>query len=234
MFTHDGESEKKKLSHIAFIMDGNGRWAKNRGLAREAGHIEGAKTFRRVSEYCFKGGIDVVTVYAFSTENWKRPKHEVNAIMKLLSFHLKQGMKEMAEDNIRITFLGDKAPFTSDLRNLMEKIESESAGNKHRLNIAMNYGGRAEIIDAVNRLAKRGVTEFSESLIESELYTAGQDDPDLIVRSAGELRLSNFLTWQSVYSEFYFTDTLWPDFNESDVDAAVDAYYHRTRRFGAI
>ena len=157
------------LSHIAFIMDGNGRWAKKRGLAREAGHIEGAKTFKRVSEYCFKGGIDAVTVYAFSTENWKRPKNEVSAIMKLLSVYLKQGMKEMAEDDIRITFLGDKAPFTSDLRNLMEKIETESAGNKYRLNIAMNYGGRAEIVDAVNRLAKRGVTEFSEELIESEL-----------------------------------------------------------------
>lgn len=234
MFTHAEDGGKKKLSHIAFIMDGNGRWAVKRGLSREMGHVEGAKTFRRVAEYCFKGGIDTVTVYAFSTENWKRPKSEVNAIMNLLSLYLKQGIREMAEDNIRVTFLGDKTPFTDKLRSLMEELEESSKNNKYRLNVAMNYGGRAEIVEAVNRLSKRGVTQFTEELIESELYTAGQTDPDLIVRSAGELRLSNFLTWQSVYSEFYFTDTLWPDLDENDVDAAVDAYYGRTRRFGSI
>lgn len=232
MFSHDLESDKKKLSHIAFIMDGNGRWAKKRGLPREMGHAEGAKTFRRVSEYCFRGGIDAVTIYAFSTENWSRPEKEVNAIMKLFASYLKQGIKEMAEKNTKVTFLGDKAPFPTETRELMERLERDSANNKYRLNVAVNYGGRAEIVNAVNRLAARGVTEFSENLIESELYTKGQDDPDLIVRSAGEMRLSNFLTWQSVYSEFYFSDTLWPDFGEADVDAAVDAYYHRVRRFG--
>lgn len=234
MFVHDENSQKKRLSHIAFIMDGNGRWAKKRGLPREAGHTEGAKTFMRVAEYCFAGGIDTVTIYAFSTENWKRPPHEVKAIMTLFASYLKRGIKEMTERNMHVTFLGDKAPFDPDTRELMERIERESAGNRYKLNIAVNYGGRAEIVNAVNRLASKGITEFSEELINGELYTAGQCDPDLIVRSAGELRLSNFLTWQSVYSEFHFTDTLWPDFGENDVDAAVDAYYARTRRFGGV
>ena len=234
MFNHNTESGKKKLSHIAFIMDGNGRWAKKRGLMREAGHTEGAKTFSRVAEYCFAGGIDTVTVYAFSTENWNRPQNEVNAIMKLLRTYLKEGIKQMTEKNVRVTFLGDKSPLTPDLRELMEELERDSVGNKYRLNVAINYGGRAEIVNAVNRLIGAGVTRVSEELIERELYTSGQDDPDLIVRSAGEQRLSNFLTWQSVYSEFYFSDTLWPDFGERDVDAAVDAYYLRTRRFGGV
>lgn len=234
MITHDQNGNKKKLSHIAFIMDGNGRWAKSRGLMREAGHVEGAKTFQRVAEYCFRGGIDTVTVYAFSTENWKRPQSEVAAIMRLLMTYLRQGIREMMKDNICVTFLGDKTPLSGELRELMEKLERESAGNKYRLNVAINYGGRAEIVSAVNALTSRGVTELTEELIASELYTRGQDDPDLIVRSAGELRLSNFLTWQSVYSEFYFSETLWPDFSESDVDAAVDAYYGRTRRFGGV
>lgn len=234
MFSHDLESGKNKLSHIAFIMDGNGRWAKKRGLPREMGHTEGAKTFSRISEYCFRGGIDAVTIYAFSTENWNRPKREVNAIMTLLVSYLKLGLKEMTEKNVRVTFLGDKAPFNPDTRELMERLEKDSAGNKYRLNVAVNYGGRAEIVNAVNRLTAAGVTEFTEELITSELYTKGQNDPDLIVRSAGEMRLSNFLTWQSVYSEFYFSDTLWPDFSEADVDAAVDAYYRRTRRFGGV
>ncbi|MBQ8248983.1 MAG: di-trans,poly-cis-decaprenylcistransferase, partial [Clostridia bacterium] len=156
------------------------------------------------------------------------------AIMKLFASYLKQGIKEMTEQNTKVTFLGDKSPFPEAPRALMERLERDSVGNKYRLNVAVNYGGRAEIVNAVNRLAARGVTEFSEELIESELYTKGQDDPDLIVRSAGEMRLSNFLTWQSVYSEFYFSDTLWPDFGEADVDAAVDAYYHRVRRFGGV
>lgn len=234
MFTHDQNSEKKKLSHIAFIMDGNGRWAKSRGLMREAGHVEGAKTFRRVAEYCFRGGIDTVTVYAFSTENWKRPEREVKAIMSLLMTYLKQGIREMMKDNIRVTFLGDKTPLSRELRELMERLEKESEGNKYRLNVAINYGGRAEIVKAVNALIARGADKVTEADIASELYTNGQDDPDLIVRTAGELRLSNFLTWQSVYSEFYFLDTLWPDLSERDIDAAVDAYYGRTRRFGGV
>ena len=154
--------------------------------------------------------------------------------MSLFYAYLNQGIKEMTEKNTRVTFLGDKSPFPEDTRELMERLEVESAGNKYQLNVAVNYGGRTEIVNAVNRLAASGITEFTEDLIESELYTKGQNDPDLIVRSAGEMRLSNFLTWQSVYSEFYFSDTLWPDFSEADVDAAVDAYYHRVRRFGGV
>lgn len=234
MIIHDLDSGKKRLSHIAFIMDGNGRWAKSRGLPREAGHVEGAKAFGEVAEYCYRGGIDTVTVYAFSTENWRRPKHEVNAIMSLLKTYLKKGIREMTEKNVRVTFLGDRSPLSDDLRELMDQLERDSATNKYRLNVAINYGGRAEIVNAVNKLIANGATEICEADISREIYTAGQDDPDLIVRSAGELRLSNFLTWQSVYSEFYFSDTLWPDFSGKDVDMAVDAYYKRTRRYGGV
>ena len=230
MVTHP---EEGRLRHIAFIMDGNGRWAKKRGMPREYGHTEGAKTFRRVAEYCFRNGIEAVTIYAFSTENWSRPEREVKAIMSLFQSYLSMGMEEMAKNNIKITFLGDKAPFTPDCRAQMEKLERESASNRYALNVAVNYGGRAEIVTAVNKLIAAG-REVTEASISDALYTAGQSDPDLIVRSAGELRLSNFLTWQSVYSELYFTDTLWPDFSDADVDAAVEAYYARTRRFGGL
>lgn len=230
MVTHP---EEGRLRHIAFIMDGNGRWAKKRGMPREYGHTEGAKTFRRVAEYCFRNGIEAVTIYAFSTENWSRPEREVKAIMALFQSYLSMGMEEMAKNNIKITFLGDKSPFTPDCRAQMEKLERESASNRFALNVAVNYGGRAEIVTAVNKLIASG-REVTEASISDALYTAGQADPDLIVRSAGELRLSNFLTWQSVYSELYFTDTLWPDFSDADVDAAVEAYYARTRRFGGL
>lgn len=234
MFTHDTDSGKKKLSHIAFIMDGNGRWAKKRLMPREAGHVKGAKTFVDVAEYCFKGGIDTVTAYAFSTENWSRPKAEVDAIMTLLETYIKQGIRDMTKKNVKVKFLGDKAPFSEKLRTLMEELEQDSRNNRYALNIAVNYGGRAEIVSAVNRLAAKGVTEFSEELISSEIYTAGQPDPDLIVRTAGELRISNFLMWQAAYSEFYFTDTLWPDMGEKEVDEAVRAYYSRSRRYGGV
>ncbi len=231
MFTHP---ENGALKHIAFIMDGNGRWAKNRGMPREFGHTEGAKAFRRVAEYCFHTGIEAVTVYAFSTENWSRPDHEVKAIMALFKNYLAIGMQEMAKNNIRITFLGDKTPFSPAFRAEMERLEQKSAGNRYRLNVAFNYGGRAEILHAVNSLIRSGAKEISEAELSAALYTKEQTDPDLIVRSAGELRLSNFLTWQSVYSELYFSDTLWPDFGEDDVDAALTAYYERIRRFGGV
>lgn len=230
---HTGEGIKP-LKHLAFIMDGNGRWAKKRGMPREYGHTVGVKTFRRITEYCFRGGIDTVTVYAFSTENWKRPKREVDAIMKILSSYLKIGMAEMAEDNIRIRFLGDKSPFSPELRTAMEELEEASKMNKYSLNIAANYGGRAEIVNTVNKLVAEGVTEFTEELISSSIYTKGQPDPDLIIRTGGEMRLSNFLTWQSTYSELYFCDVLWPDLSESDIDLAVENYYTRKRRFGGV
>jgi len=235
MIVHSEDSNKKRLSHIAFIMDGNGRWAKARGLVREKGHIQGAKAFQQVIEYCFNGGIDAVTVYAFSTENWKRPKAEVDAILRLLEAYIKKAFKKLAENNnVRIRIIGDKSALSPKLIKLCEELEERSKNNKYNLNVAINYGGRAEIVTAVNKLIASGVTEVTEQMISDALYTAGQDDPDLIVRTAGELRLSNFLTWQSVYSEFYFTDTLWPDMGEKDVDSAVDAYYGRTRRYGAV
>ncbi len=225
---------KKHLDHIAFIMDGNGRWAKKRGMAREYGHTVGAKTFRKVSEYCFRGGIGTVTLYAFSTENWKRPRKEVDAIMTIFRTYLKIGLAEMMEDDVAIRFLGEKTPFDDATRELMEKIERESSANRLNLNIAINYGGRAEIVHAANRLIQSGVTEITEQLLSDSVYTAGQPEPDLIVRTGGEMRLSNFLMWQSAYAELYFSDTLWPDFSENDVDLAVEAYYSRNRRYGSV
>ena len=231
--------KQKKLEHIAFIMDGDGRWATKRGMPREYGHTVGAKVFRRVAEYCFRGGINTVTVYAFSTENWKRPALEVNALMTLFTTYLKTGMAEMMKDDIRIRFLGEKTPFGDAQRRLMEKIESDSAGNKYNLNIAVNYGGRREIALAFEKLHEKLQNgeisgRISEEMISEELFTAGQPDPDLIVRTSGEMRLSNFLTWQSVYSELYFTDVLWPDMNEEEVDKAVEDYYSRQRRYGGL
>lgn len=231
--------KQKKLEHIAFIMDGDGRWATKRGMPREYGHTVGAKVFRRVAEYCFRGGINTITVYAFSTENWKRPAREVNALMTLFTTYLKTGMAEMMKDDIRIRFLGEKTPFGDAQRRLMEKIESDSAGNKYNLNIAVNYGGRREIALAFEKLHEKLQNgeisgRITEEMISDELFTAGQPDPDLIVRTSGEMRLSNFLTWQSVYSELYFTDVLWPDMNEEEVDKAVADYYSRQRRYGGL
>lgn len=231
--------KQKKLEHIAFIMDGDGRWATKRGMPREYGHTVGAKVFRRVAEYCFRGGINTVTVYAFSTENWKRPAREVNALITLFTTYLKNGMAEMMKDDIRIRFLGEKTPFGDAQRRLMEKIESDSAGNKYNLNIAVNYGGRREIALAFEKLHEKLQNgeisgRITEEMISDELFTAGQPDPDLIVRTSGEMRLSNFLTWQSVYSELYFTDVLWPDMNEEEVDKAVADYYSRQRRYGGL
>lgn len=231
--------KQKKLEHIAFIMDGDGRWATKRGMPREYGHTVGAKVFRRVAEYCFRGGINTVTVYAFSTENWKRPAREVNALMTLFTAYLKTGMAEMMKDDIRIRFLGEKTPFGDAQRRLMEKIESDSAENKYNLNIAVNYGGRREIALAFEKLHEKLQNgeisgRITEEMISDELFTAGQPDPDLIVRTSGEMRLSNFLTWQSVYSELYFTDVLWPDMNEEEVDKAVADYYSRQRRYGGL
>lgn len=231
--------KQKRLEHIAFIMDGDGRWATKRGMPREYGHTVGAKVFRRVAEYCFRGGINTVTVYAFSTENWKRPAQEVNALMTLFTTYLKTGMAKMMKDDIRIRFLGEKTPFDDAQRRLMEKIESDSAGNKYNLNIAVNYGGRREIALAFEKLHEKLQNgeisgRITEEMISDELFTAGQPDPDLIVRTSGEMRLSNFLTWQSVYSELYFTDVLWPDMNEEEVDKAVADYYSRQRRYGGL
>ena len=224
----------ERLKHIAFIMDGNGRWAKARGKARELGHVEGAKAFERVVKYCGKIGIKYVTVYAFSTENWSRPPKEVEKIMLLLERYLDRIISKAEEYDVRVCFIGDRAPLSEKLREKMQRAEKRTAENEKVLNIALNYGGRAEIVNAVNKLLAEGAEKLTEEMISGALYTAECPPPDLIVRTAGEQRLSNFLMWQSAYSELYFTETLWPDFGSEDIDEAVRCFYRRTRRFGGI
>ena len=226
--------------HIGFIMDGNGRWAKRRGLPRSAGHRAGAKTFRDMVRYCKDIGIKNMTVYAFSTENWKRPKEEVEAIMDLLRSYLKDAFDHW-EEEVRCLILGDTAPLAPDIVALIKKLEDESRDCKQMtLNIALNYGGRAEITHAVRELAgqvQRGELapgEITEDAISAHLYTAGQPDPDLIIRPSGEYRTSNFLLWQSAYSELVFMDVLWPDFTRRDLDRAILEYQNRDRRFGGV
>ena len=227
--------------HVGIIMDGNGRWAKKRGLPRSAGHKKGAEVFEQVVKDCSEIGIQVVTAYAFSTENWKRPKAEVDAIMDLLRSYLIRLEKFRSEQNGRLCFLGDKAPLSPDLREMMERAEAASAGNQGiRINIAVNYGGRAELVKAAQNLAeqvkagKLAPQEITEEMISSCLYTAGQPDPDLIIRPSGEERLSNFLVWQAAYAEFVFMDVLWPDFNREHLTQALWEYARRDRRFGGV
>ena len=231
------ESDIKTLKipeHIAFIMDGNGRWARKRSMPREFGHKNGAAVFKDLVEYCGDIGIKHVTVYAFSTENWKRPKSEVDAIMALLDSYIDTAFRDIAEKEFRIIFLGSKAPFSPELRERMEKLERDSAKYERILNVAMNYGGRDEIVHACNELIASGATEVTEEMLSDKLYTRLSPDPDLIVRTAGECRLSNFLMWQAAYSEFYFTDKLWPDMTHKDVDEAIAEYTRRDRRFGGV
>ncbi len=222
------------LRHIAFIMDGNGRWATHRALPREAGHKAGAETFKNVVRLCGDIGIEAVTVYAFSTENWKRPAGEVNAIMRLLDSFIKDAEEANDENNIRYVFLGDKYGLNPALAEKCIALENLTANNRLLLNIALNYGGRAEITTAVRKLVLDGKTDVTEADVSEALYTAHCPDPDLIVRSAGEYRLSNFLLWQSAYAELYFTDTLWPDFTLEDLYQAVLDFSKRKRRYGSI
>ena len=222
------------FKHIAFIMDGNGRWAKARGKRREYGHAEGAKAFERVVDYCGKIGVQVVTVYAFSTENWKRPKDEVDKIMSLLEKYIDKLMSRISEYDVKVRFIGDNTPLSEKLKKKIALAEKSTAEKSKLLNIALNYGSRAEITAAVNKLISDGVETVTEEDISSALYTAGVPDPDLIIRTAGEVRLSNFLMWQAAYSEFYFTDVLWPDISDADVEAAINNYYKRTRRYGGL
>lgn len=227
--------------HMGIIMDGNGRWAKKRGLPRSFGHREGAKTFRKIAKYCSKIGIKYLTVYAFSTENWKRPMDEVSFLMNLFEQYLNEALKDFQEENIKVVFLGDKKDFSTKLQNLIMKVE-EASKNKTgmTLNIAMNYGGRSEIIKAIKEIShdvKNGainIEDINEKEVSNRLYTTGEPDPDLIIRPSGEFRLSNFLTWQSAYSEFVFMNVLWPDFSEKDIERAIDEYSVRNRRFGGI
>lgn len=222
------------VKHIAFIMDGNGRWAQKKGLPREAGHAEGAKTFDRTVRACIERGIDVVTVYAFSTENWSRPKAEVDAIMALLSKYLDYAEKKRDEFGTRMIFLGDKSRLAPELREKAERLEAETADRTRILNIALNYGARDELTRAFRALAEEGKSDITEEDITQHLYTALSPDPDLIVRTGGDLRVSNFLLWQSAYSEFYFTKTLWPDFSAKELDAALADFAGRHRRYGGV
>lgn len=224
----------ERLRHIAFIMDGNGRWAKKRSMPREFGHVNGAKNFKKVIRYCGDKGFKIITVYAFSTENWKRPKNEVDAIMKLLSDYIDDAVAMVDENNIQLHFLGDMSIFPPETRAKIANAEEVSKDKTLVLNIALNYGSRAEIAHACEVLINEGKTSVSEDDVSNALYTSHCADPDLIVRTGGDLRLSNFLLWQAAYAEFYFTDTLWPDLDEREIDKIIDEFYSRKRRYGGL
>jgi undecaprenyl diphosphate synthase len=227
--------------HIGIIMDGNGRWAKKRGLPRSAGHTAGAAVFKTIVRYSSSIGIKYLTIYAFSTENWKRPKDEIGTLILLFQQYLEDALRDFLNENIKVLFMGDTSAFPDKLQKLIDETEKVSANKTGMvLNIALNYGGRAEITRAVQLLAqdvkngKIAPEQIDDTAIESRLYTAGQPDPDLIIRPSGEYRISNFLLWQSAYSEYMIMDILWPDFKTKDLDRAIEEYANRNRRFGGI
>lgn len=224
----------ERLRHIAFIMDGNGRWAAKRGLPRKSGHKAGAKAFTEIVRYCSEIGVNTITVYAFSSENWKRPKDEVRSIFRLLDDYLDNTLREIANYDVRVRFIGDRSPFDEKFLKKMQLLEEMSVGHSKTLNIALNYGARPELVTAFNRMIADGVKCASEELISQYLYTSDSPDPDLIVRTGGEYRLSNFLLWQAAYSELYITDCLWPDMNETEVNKAIESFYQRKRRYGGV
>ncbi len=230
-----GQVDMSRLPrHIAIIMDGNGRWAKMRGLPRTAGHKVGAETFRRIAKHCKKLGIQYLTVYAFSTENWKRPKEEVDAIMGLLGQYLREALPSMEKEHIRVKFFGDLSVLDPELRALAEKANALSDTIEGvQANLCLNYGGRDEIVRAAKACAEAGV-EWTEENFGKFLYSADVPDPELVIRPGGEQRISNFLLWQCAYSEFIFTPTLWPDFDEKTLEEAIIAYQQRDRRFGGV
>jgi len=235
-----GEREKSGLPrHIAIILDGNGRWAKKRGLPRTAGHAAGSENFRKIATYCKNIGVEYLTVYAFSTENWKRPQDEVKTIMKLLDRYLKEAISTMERDKIKMKVLGDVSGLSPELQQMVE--ETNRISQKYegfQANICLNYGGRAEIVEAARRyaaeLAAGNAGELNEESFSTYMYSAGIPDPDLMIRPGGEKRISNFLLWQCAYSEFYFTDVLWPDFTTDELDKAIAEYKSRDRRYGGV
>ena len=227
--------------HIAVIMDGNGRWARKRGLPRTAGHAAGAEPFRTIAPYCKEIGLEYLTVYAFSTENWKRPAEEVGAIMGLLKKYLLEAIGQMERDRVKMEFFGDLSPLPQELRDLCQRTREISTHYEGcQVNICLNYGGRDELLRAARAYAqeclegKADPNHLSEAQFSGYLFSRGVPDPDLIIRPSGELRLSNFLPWQSAYSEFYFTDVLWPDFSKEELHRAIAAYQSRSRRFGGV
>ena len=227
--------------HIAVVMDGNGRWAQKRGMPRTFGHSAGSETFQKDAEYLSDLGIEYFTVYAFSTENWKRPPEEVQEILRLLEKYLHKAIREMREKNIRLQFFGDLTPFSPELRALIDETNAISRTTTGMLvSVCLNYGGRAELVRAARLLAEQCAAgtlrpeDIDERRFSGCLYSADIPDPDLMIRPGGEMRLSNFLLWQNAYTEFYFSDVLWPDFDQRQMDAAILAYQQRKRRFGGI
>lgn len=237
------DAERPVPRHIAVIMDGNGRWAKKRGMPRSAGHAVGAETFRTIATYCKDIGVQYFTVYAFSTENWKRPQEEVDALMDLFRKYLKEAAETMFQRGVAVRVLGDLSPLPADIRAQIDEVDAiaDTLGpDAATASLCINYGGRDEIKNAVRSLAedvkagKLDPADITEDSISQRLYTAHMPDPDLIIRPSGEIRTSNFLLWQSAYSEYYFTDVLWPDFSTADMDKAIDDFNGRSRRFGAV
>jgi len=227
--------------HLAVILDGNGRWAKAKGLPRNMGHVEGAKTVEKMCEIAWNKGIEYFTVYAFSTENWSRPKEEVSLLMKLLRDYMVNCVKRSMKNNMKVRVIGDKSKLDEDIQASIANLEEKTKDNTGlKFTIAINYGSRDEIRRAVKSIAedvKNGTVDpddVNEELISSRLDTAGYPDPDLLVRTSGEQRISNYLLWQIAYSEFYFAECNWPDFNEKELDKALEAYNSRDRRFGKI
>jgi len=227
--------------HIAIIMDGNGRWAKKRGLPRTAGHAAGAEAFRRTANYCRTLGVEYLTVYAFSTENWKRSEEEVAGIMRLLGKYLEEALADMEKNHVRFKFFGDLSRLSPQLRKLCVDAEERSADyHEVQVNFCLNYGGRDEIVKAAQSFSKDVADgkyrpeDLSEDLLSSYLYSADVPDPELIIRPSGEMRTSNFLLWQSAYSEYVFLNVLWPDFQPQDLDEAIAEYHRRNRRFGGV
>ena len=226
--------------HLAIIMDGNGRWAKRRGMPRYAGHAYGAETFRRIANHCRDIGVRYLTVYAFSTENWKRPPEEVRTIMKLLDKYLKEAIATMERDKIRMRVLGDVSALSPELQaEIARTNEISTHYDGFQANICLNYGGRDEIVRAAQRYAEdyaagRAEGGLTEERFGDYLYSAGMPDPDLLIRPGGEVRISNFLLWQCAYSEFYFTDVLWPDFTTDELERAIAEFQRRDRRYGGV
>ncbi|RBQ30153.1 di-trans,poly-cis-decaprenylcistransferase [Aliarcobacter vitoriensis] len=226
--------EQQNPQHIAIIMDGNGRWANERGLKRTAGHEEGAKVVREITTYCAKIGIKYLTLYAFSTENWKRPKLEVEYLMKLLEKYLKNELEVFLENNIRFKAIGDLSKFSNSLQNTIKTIEEKTSICSGLTQIlALNYGSKDEILRAIKKLNEQNL-EINEQNFESCLDTAGFSSVDLLIRTSGELRLSNYLLWQNAYAELFFTSTLWPDFNSCELEDIIEDFKKRQRRFGAL
>ena len=235
------EGELKIPNHVAIILDGNGRWAKSKGMPRNYGHVQGAKTVEVICEEAYRMGIQYLTVYAFSTENWNRPQDEVDALMKLLRNYMKNCLTTAKKNRMCVRVIGDKTRLDEDIRSRIAELEESTKDNDGlHFQIALNYGGRDEIVRAVKKLAKEAAegtlkpSDISEQMISDTLDTAGIPEPDLLIRTCNEQRISNFLLWQLAYTEFYFTPIAWPDFSKEELVKAIEAYNHRDRRYGGI